>query len=192
MADTLKDWFGTFWKILILPTSGTFSGEAEKAKGKFSSAIGWAVFIAIYSFVLSAIAGINFNADFLIIALLILPSLVVLLPSATHFVLQRVFHQKQYLYDRLLYIFTAILVLFQLIITPVTLFAPSAIVHAANYIVIAYQVVLFIIAIKSIARIRFWQAVITTIITGFAGALILLCTLPVIFSLIGSVSSTMR
>lgn len=192
VTNTLKDWFETFWKILILPTSGTFSEESEKAKGKFSSAIGWAIFIAIYSFVISIIAGINFNADLFIIAMLIFPILVVLLPSATHFVLQRFFHQKQYLYDRLLYIFTAILVLFQLIITPVTFFAPSTIVRLANYFVIAYQLVLFIIAIKSIARIKYWQAIITTIITAFAGILIFICTLPVIFSLIGSVSSTMR
>ena len=192
MADTLKDWFETFWRILTLPTSKTLLEESEKAKGKFTSAIGWAVLIAIYSSVIPTIAGINFNADLLVLTMLIFPILVVLLPSATHFVLLRIFHQKQYLYDRLLYIFTAILVLFQLIITPVKFFAPFTTVRVANYIVIAYQLVLFILAIKSIAQIKYWQAVITTMITVFAGMFIFLCSLPILFSLIGSVSNTLR
>ena len=55
MANTLKDWFGTFWRILVSPTPRTFTEEAEKAEDKFISAIGWTVFVAFYSYLLPLI-----------------------------------------------------------------------------------------------------------------------------------------
>ena len=192
MADTLKDWVGTFWRILISPTPRTFIEEAEKAKDKFTSAIGWTVFIALYAYLLPLIKGPTFNFTLLIYSLLIFPLVIVLVPSATHFVLQRLFHQKKYIYDKILYIYTAILVLFQLIINPVTYFVPQNIALVLNYFFITYQLALFVIATKSIANIKYWQATVTTICSITAGAVIFICALPLITSIMGGVSQTMR
>ncbi len=192
MADTLKDWLGTFWRILVSPTPRTFVEEAEKAGNKFTSALGWTIFIAFYAYLLPLIKGPTFNFTILIYSLLIFPLVIVLIPSATHFVLQRLFHQRQYLYDKILYIYAAILILFQLIINPVTYFAPQKIALALDYVFIAYQFVLFVIATKSIANIKYWQAIVTTICSIAAGAVIFICALPFITSIMGGVSRTIR
>ena len=192
MANTLKDWFGTFWRILVSPTPRTFTEEAEKAEDKFISAIGWTVFVAFYSYLLPLIKGPTFNFTLLIYSLLIFPLVIVLVPSAAHFVLQRLFHQRQYLYDKILYLYAAILILFQLIIAPITYFAPQNIALALNYFSMAYQFVLFVIATKSIANIKYWQAVVTIMCSIVAGAVIFICALPFITSIMGGVSRTMR
>lgn len=188
LSETLIDWLGTFWKILISPTPQTFMEEADKANNKISSAVGWIVFVAFYSYSFPLIRGYAFNFTILIYMLLLLPFIIILVPSATHFVLQRVFHRKQYLYDKVLYIFAAILVLFQIITIPITVLLPSNIASAVNYALIAYQFLLFVIALKSIANIKYWQAAITVIVSAVVGALIVICGLPFITSLMGSVS----
>ena len=166
--------------------------EAEKAKNKFASAIGWTVFVAFYAYLLPLIKGSTFNFTVLIYSLLIFPLVIVLVPSATHFVLQRFFRQKKYLYDKLLYVYAAILILFQLIVSPIAYFVPQNIASVLNYFFITYQVVLFVIATKSIANIKYWQAIVTTICSLAAGALIFICALPFITSIMGGVSQTMR
>lgn len=179
IMETIKDWLGTFWKILIAPTAKTFVEEAEKAQNKFASAILWSVFIAICSYLIPAMAGQVFNGMILIFALLIFPLVIVLVPSVAHFMLQRVFRRKQYLYDKILYIFTAILVLFQLIVN-ISFFMPTNISTVFNYIIVAYQIVLLIVAVKAVAKVNYWQAVSTILASFTAGALIFICALPFI------------
>ncbi len=191
-SEVLKDWLGTFWRILISPSPKTFMEEAEKAGNKFTSALGWAVFIAIYSYLIPAIAGYVFNLTIFALLLLICPLIVVLVPSATHFMLQHVFHRKQYLYDKVLYIYAAILVLFQLIINPIIFFVPSNIASVLNYLLIVYQFALLVIAIKAIANIKYWQAIATILSSVVVGAVIFICTLPVVTSLLSGVSRNMR
>jgi hypothetical protein len=192
IPETMKDWLSTFWRVLASPTPKTFAEEAEKAKNKFSSAIGWAVFTAAYSYLVPALFGQAFDLVFLVIAILIFPIAIVLVPSATHFMLQHAFRRKQYLYDKALYIYTAIFVLFQIIIIPITYLVPSNIVSFVDYIFIAYQFVLFVMAVKAIAKIKYWQAIVTVLVSAIIGALIFICSLPVITSLMSGVSSTLR
>jgi len=192
LSETLKDWLGTFWRILISPTPKTFIEEAEIAKDKLGSAIGWAIFIAIYSYMIPILTGYVFNITILISALLIFPLVVVLVPSAAHFTLKRVFHRKQYLYDKVLYIYTAILVTFQLIITPVTFFISADIVSTLSYLLLFYQFVLLVIATKAIAQIKYWQATATVLSAVIVGATIFICTLPFITSLMSGVTQTLR
>lgn len=190
--ETLKDWLGTFWRILLAPTARTFVEEAEKAQDKFTSAILWSVVIAVYSYIVPALAGYVFDFLVLVIMLLIFPLVVVLVPSAAHFMLQRVFRRKQYLYDKILYIFTAILVLFQFIIGPVAFLFPPNAAFTVNYLLIVYQIVLLVIALKVIANIKYWQAVSTALASLVVGALVFICALPFIFSMIGGVNQIMR
>jgi hypothetical protein len=192
IMEILKDWLGTFWRILVSPSPATFVKEAEKAENKMASAIGWAVFISFYSYLLPLMKGPTFKFTILLYGVLIFPLVIILVPSATHFMLQRLFHRKQYLYDRLLYIFTAILVLFQLIVNPIGYFAPPAIASALSYILIAYQFVLFVIAVKAIAKIKYWQSVVSVFASIAAGALIFVCTLPFITSMMGGINRIMR
>lgn len=190
-SETIKDWLDTFWRILISPTPRTFVEETGKSRDKFASAIGWAVFTAIYSYGMPFLAGYISGLTSFLLLVMILPLVVVLVPSAAHFMVVRVFHRKEYLYDRFLYIFTAILVVFQLIIN-LMFFVPAEVRSVINYLLIAYQFVLFVIAIRAIAKIKYWQAITVTVSSVAAGALIFICTLPVIASLLSGVSRTMR
>ncbi|HEX2996716.1 MAG TPA: YIP1 family protein [Anaerolineales bacterium] len=190
--EIFKDWLVTFWRILVSPSPRTFLEEAEKAENKFPSAVAWAAFIALYSYLfVSLAAGSALSLLLLVAAWLILPLAIVLIPSAAHFMLQRVFHRKQYLYDKVLYIYTAVFVLFQLIIN-LTFLVPANIASVLNSLLITYQFVLLIIATKSIAGIKYWQAIVTVLAAVLAGALVLVCALPVITSLTGSVSGVLR
>jgi hypothetical protein len=191
LSETLKDWFGTFWQILILPTPKTFVDESEKANKKFGSAVSWVIFIILYSYLISAIAGYVLDFTLFIIGALIFPLVIILASSASHFVLQRFFHRKQYLYDKILYIYTAIFVLFQFIINPIIFFSPPT-VSIFNYILIAYQFILLIIATKAIAKVKYWQATITVITALIIGVIIFICVYPFIISLMGGVNRTMR
>lgn len=193
--ETLKDWLGTFWRILTSPTPKTFIEEAEKAENKFASTVGWAVFLSFYAYLLPLLKGFTFDFTVLIAALLIFPIILVLVPSATHFMLQRVFHKKQYFYDKVMYLFAAILVLFQFIASPISYFVPTGMAPVAtviNALLITYQLILFVIAIQAISRVNYWQAIITVLASLAAGTLIFVCTLPMIISVMGGVNRTMR
>ncbi|HSD83957.1 MAG TPA: hypothetical protein VLG46_08875, partial [Anaerolineae bacterium] len=109
----------------------------------------------------------------------------------SHFVLQRVFHRDQYLYDKLLYIYTAILVLFQVISVP-AFFLPAGIASFLTYLLVAYQFVLLVLATRAIAGVMYWQALVTVLSAVAAGALILACTLPVMSSLLSAVTRISR
>ena len=191
-SEVLKDWLGTFWRILISPLPKTFVEEAEKAENKFTSALGWAAFIAIYSYVMpSIITRQVFNFTILALLLLACPLAIVLVPSATHFMLQRVFHRKEYLYDKVLYIYAAIIIVFEIFID-LTFFFPANIASLISYLLRAYQLILLVIAIKAIANIRYWQAIATILCSAIVGVIIFACTLPVVTSLLDGVSRTLR
>jgi hypothetical protein len=191
-SKTLKDWLGTFWQILISPTPKTFVAESDKAENKLGSAIGWAIFLAFYEYVVFALAGDPFDPAVLIVGLIALPLAVVLVPSSVHFILLRIFHRKQYLYDRVLYIFTAILVVFQVIATPLPFLVGLELSSIINYILYVYQFLLFGMAMKAIAKINYWQALITTVSSIMVAAVVFVCTFPFIISIIGGVNRTMR
>ena len=192
MADTLKDWFETFWRILISPTPTTFAQEAEKGTGKITSAILWAIFFAACGYAGGLATGNTFATATLFVVVIVFPLIVLLFSSATHFMLQRVFHKKQYLYDKYLYIYTAIFLLFQFIALPLIFLPPVPILNTANYLIAGYQFLLMIIALQAIAKIQYWQAAVTVLVSALAGIITLICAMPVIYSLMGGVSSTLR
>jgi hypothetical protein len=194
--ETLTDWLNTFWKILISPTPGTIRAEAEKGEGKFFSAVGWLVFLAVYAFIFYIIAAKQVLLTGLVVIVLALPLSVVLFTSAIHFIHQRIFKRKQYLYEKLMYINVAILLPIQIIYTPIwTILLETSwtnISEVLSYAVLLYQIVLLVIAVKTITNLKYWQAVITVFISIIFASLVFLCTIPFILSMIGGVSSTIR
>lgn len=194
--ETLADWLTTFWRILISPTPGTIRAEAQKAEGKFSSAVGWLAFFAVYVFVFYVIATKQVLFTGLIVVMLALPLSVVLFTSAIHFVNQRIFKQKQYLYEKLMYINVAILLPIQMIYTPIwailALRSWTTINSVLSYVVLLYQIVLLVIAVKTLTNLKYWQAVITVFISMIIASLVFLCTIPFILSMLGGVNRTLH
>lgn len=165
MIDTLKDWLGTFWKIIIAPTPKTFLAEAQKADGKFASAVAWLVFCAVYLSVLSNFVIAPASVLSLITAVIVLPMAVVLFTSAMHFAYQRIAHRRQYLFDKMLYLTVSILVPLQFILINVALLLPAQFVAILAFLLLLYQAVLLAVALKAIAKIEYWQALLSVLIS---------------------------
>jgi len=196
LNETLKDWLVTFWKVLISPSPKTFVAEAQKANGKFASAMGWIIFFSIYIFIFSIIALKQVMVIGFIFVVLALPIAIIIFTSAMHFAYQRIFKRKQYLYDKLVYATVAILLPIQFLFVPLsTILFPVLSVSVnsiLNYIIFLYQIVLLVIAFKSITNLKYWQSIATVLISIVVAGLVFLCTIPFLFSLLGGVNSTLR
>lgn len=192
MNATLQDWLGTFWKVLVSPTPRTFLAEAGKASDKFSSAVAWLVIFAIYTYIVGLLGIAPLSVSALVADVLLVPLVVILFTSAMHFVYQRISGRKVYLYDKLLYLTVAILLPLQVVLLPVSLFAPDMIFLILIYALFLYQVALLVIALKTIAQIEYWRALVSVFAAIVAGVFVFLCTLPFIISMLGGVQSTVR
>ena len=197
VKKTLKDWITTFWRVLVSPTSKTFIAESQKAKGKFSSAIGWMIFFAIYLFIFSTIAFKQVQVIGLIFVILAFPLALIILTYVMHFVYQRVFKRNKYLYDELLYINVAILLPIQFLFVPISIIIyPSlptpTMGSILNYGIFLYQIALLVRAFTSITNLKYWQSIVTILISISISILVFLCTIPFFYSLIGGVNNTLR
>ncbi len=162
MKDTLIDWLGTFWKVLISPTPRTILAEAKKADGKFASALGWLVFLGIYLYVIASIAVERAPLSvpiFLTLALGV-PFAVIVAASTMHALCQQAFRRKGYLYDKILYMMVAVLFPVFFIFPPLSIFIPGSVFALLSFILLLYQVMLVTIAIKTIVDIEYWQALV--------------------------------
>lgn len=173
MKEILLDWLGTFLQVLIKPGPQTFLKEAKKADGKFASAIAWLFFYAIYIIVMASIAlGSMLSIPTLLAIIFLIPLAVILFTSVINFICQRVFHRKEYIYDKLLYITVAILLPVFIIFTPILTLIPADVVRILSFVLLFYQVALLTVAVKTIAKIEYWQAFVTVVISIFAGIVI--------------------
>ncbi len=78
MKQTLLDWLGTFWRVLVAPTPKTFLQEAKKADGKFASAVVWLVVYALCVFgAASVVAGSVLDIPALLTILFLIPVVVI-------------------------------------------------------------------------------------------------------------------
>lgn len=194
--ETWIDWLTTFWKILISPTPGTMRKEAEKATDKFPSAVAWLVFFAVYLFTFYTLVVKQLFIAGLIMIVLALPLSVILATSAMHFIQQRIYKRKQYLYDKFLYLTVAIVLPVQILYTPLSAIllvtSQTTIGNVLGYAVLLYQAVLLVIAVKAVTKLAYSEATIIVVVSMIAAALVFLCTIPVMFSIMGGVNSTLR
>jgi len=182
MKETLTDWLGTFWKILILPTPETFRTESKKADGKFASAVGWLVFLAVYLYILIGVvlARVTLSIPTFLGLALAVPLAVILAASAMSFILQRVFERKGYLFDKVMYLGVSVLVPVFFVFASLSLFIPANIFVFITYIFLFYQVALLTIGIKVIADIEYWQAFVSVFLSSVVGLAAFVITLLLI------------
>ena len=173
MKETLLHWFGTFWKVLLVPTPQTFITEAKKAEGKFASAIVWLVFYAIYVVAMASLAiGSMISIPTWLTVAFLIPLAVILFTSVINFICQRIFDQKGYIYEKLLYLTVAILLPVFIIFAPISALIAPEIFKILGFILLFYQVALLTIAVKTIASIEYWQAFVTVVVSIIAGIII--------------------
>jgi len=194
MLKTLMDWLGTFWKVLTLPTAETFRQEAKKAEGKFTSALGWLVFYAVYLYILASLSIVHglLSVPTLIAALLVLPLTVILFTSTAYYLCKRISRQKETLYDQMFYLFVTILLPVFFVMPLLVILFSRDIFELLGFVLLFYQVALLTIATKALAGIEYWQALVVVFFSLVAAILAGIIALITIYATIASPESINR
>ena len=189
--DTLKDWLFAFWKIISRPSAGTFCELAERAEDKLGSSIAWAtstgilVLVSIYSLYRDSFRPLELITD-IIYGIIAFPLLLLVWVFCVRLVAVKVFGQEQISYDALLFAFTSIFVVWWTALIVISL-VPVGIIEILTGIVYFYGLFLAVIAVKAIARLRLWQAIITVVLGTLLSGVGWGCLLYFVLSLINTV-----
>ena len=187
MEATLKDWLGSFWGIIIHPSESTFVNEAQKAEGKTSSAIGWLLFLTVFTHIYNYIVFKSvFSIPVIILTFILIPLDALFLAFCLDTIYRRVFHRKKTYFDEFLYIVVVVLVSSQLFVSLLNLIPAIR----GNYLLLAsylYPIVLLIIAVKSLTKLKGWQSAITVVLSVILALAGLICMPACLFSLMRAV-----
>jgi hypothetical protein len=188
MEATLKDWLGSFWQITVRPSQTTFVNESRKAKGKFVSVIGWLTFIAAFTHLFVYVVYQQFFAPVVIVlTFIVLPIVFLLFAFWLDTVYRRAFHRQKSYYDEFLYLAVVIYVPWTIWSSLLSL-TPSV----GNYLwwaSLLYLVIMLTIAVKSLTKLKTWQAAITVVFGLVLGVMGLICLPAFILSLTRAVPS---
>jgi 4-amino-4-deoxy-L-arabinose transferase-like glycosyltransferase len=182
VKQTLFDWFGTFWKVLVSPTPVTFRDEAQKAHGKFASAGLWLFLFSIYIAILinwAVVGTLTFTSIVAIVAMI--PTAVILFAAVLNFFCSRLFHRKDH-YDELLYVTVAVLLPIFIIFAPLAAFIAPPIFSLIGFILLLYQVAQLTVAVKTIVNIEYWQSFVTVVLAIMVGIVMGFIIFVMIFS----------
>lgn len=175
MGQALRDWLGTFFRILTRPTTTTFQEEAQKAKGKLTGAILWIegmllmVYIAVYLY-----SGYIYPPSAILAAIIFLPIIFLFYVFCVYTICRRVFRCTKEMYDELLYLMTSIGVI-GVSIETFTLCIPAPLNEVLSGGVLIYLAVLLVIALRAIVKLKIWEAIITVILGALLGAIGFMC-----------------
>jgi hypothetical protein len=188
MEATLKDWLGSFWEITVRPSQTTFINESRKTKGKFVSVIGWLIFVATFTHVYVYVVYKQFFAPAVIVlTFIVIPIVFLLFAFWLDTICRRAFHRQKSYYDEFLYLTVVIYV-------PYTIWSSllSLVPSVGNYLwwaSLLYLVIMLTIAVKSLTKLKTWQAATTVILGLVLGILGLICLPAFILSLTRAVPS---
>ncbi len=189
--DTLKDWLVTFWKIIIMPMPETFIKEAKKAKGKFSSAVVWLVFLAVLIHLsIFLLFDYVYPLWVTISTILFVPITFFVFVFFIHMFYQRLFHRKKDYHAEFLYLAVGIFVPFVAIGSIVPMVPQVGTTLA--WISLLYPIILMIIAVSTITKLKAWQSTVTVFLGLFFATLGFLCLPAFFFSMMNAVPGTLR
>ncbi len=156
--EVAKDWLVTFSRIIVKPSPQTFVAEAQKAKGKFASAIAWVAFTAVVVQLIIYNLGGFFSLSKLIKAFLFTPIVFLFFVFCMHNFYQKFFGKKKYYDEEMLYLSVGIFAPFVLAGFLVT-YIP-VVGGVLSWIALVYPVILTVIAVTAITKLKIWQSVI--------------------------------
>ena len=175
--DEIKDWFMTFGRIIENPFPTTFLVEAKKAKGKFAGAIAWIAFVAVFAEANVLILIERFSVSRILKALLFAPIVFIFSVFCIHMFYQKFFGRKKYYYEELLYLIVGIFVPFMLASILASNIPIIGVV--VSLMILAYAVILTVIAVKAITKLKIWQSVIV-VFSGLVVAAIGYFVIPIL------------
>jgi hypothetical protein len=185
--NEMKDWVTTFGVIVAKPFPATFIAEAEKAKGKFNSAVAWVALVAVILEVNYLIALGHFSLSRILKAVLFVPIVFIFSVFCIHMFYQRFFGRKKDYHEELLYLIVGIFVPFTLAATFVA-YIPR-IGEFLSWMAVGYAIILTVIAVKAITKLKVWQSAIV-VFSGLVVAIIGYFVIPIL--IFGVMSSTRR
>jgi hypothetical protein len=187
MEATLKDWISSFWKILIHPSESTFLNESQKAQGKTGSALNWLLFMTVFIYVFNyAVFNYIYPIYVIISSLILIPIDFFILAFCLDAVYRKFSRRKKMYYEEFLYLEVVIFIVSQMLILLLSLI-PAVRNTNLLWVLFLYPVVLLIVAVKSLTKLRVWQATIAVILSVTLAASFLICGPLFLFSLIRAV-----
>ena len=172
--ETLKDWLGTFGKIIVHPTAGTFRDEAKKAPGKLGSAIAWIVVFVITYQVVEYVAGellIDMYSAF--VNVILLPIGFLFFVFCIHLLVKRLFHRKQDHYEEILYLSAGIMLPFMALNILTGRIPVVGLI--LSWVVDVYTLGLMVIAIKAVTGLKAGQAIRVVLLGSLMAGVGFLC-----------------
>lgn len=176
--DVLRDWLFTMSAIMIKPFPQTFIIESKKAKGKFSSATIWLVFIVISINIHVLLVQNAFSVFVLVFTILFLPLVFLFFVFCIHILYKRLFNRKKDCYTELLYLIVGIFtpcILILVLFNQVPIFG-----EILFWATLLYTLFLTIVAVKAITKLKIWQSI-TVVILGSVLAIAGFFCIPIFF-----------
>jgi hypothetical protein len=184
--NELKDWLGTFGKIVMKPLPKTFVAEAAKAKGKFQSAVAWLVFAAIainiYVFLLP---DHYFSLFVLLASIIIVPIVFLFFVFCVHLLGQRLFDRRKDHYSELLYLAVGIFVPYVFLDFLIT--SLPIVGDTLSLVTPLYPLVLTVIAVVAITKLKTWQSIVVVSLASVLATAGAFCIPVFIFGIMGAV-----
>src|SRR5215211_114118 len=173
MKATLRDWLTSFWEITVHPSQTTFINESRKAKGKFVSVIGWLTFVAAFNDLFVYVVYKQFAPLVIVLTFIVGPIAFLLFAFWLDTIYRRAFHRQKSYYDEFLYLTVAIYVPYTIWSSLLRL-TPS-VGHFLWWTSFLYLVIMLTIAVKSLTKLKTWQAATTVIFSLVLGVMGLIC-----------------
>lgn len=192
----LNDWFNDFGRVLIAPHPDTFKEIAKHANDKFSGGVVW-VLLAILAdriclWLSSATEDSNSIAFAwtLVLNLIAAPLLFIFFSYFLNFIYKKMFNRKKDCHEAIYYLSILIFVPLSFV-TAVLRFFPS-VVTWVSWIILGYQLLLLIIAVKAITHLKVWQAVVSVLVSLPLTFFAFICFALWLPSLMDSTANLMR
>jgi len=171
----IKEWLISFGKVLINPTPQTFREIASNSDRKFRAAVLWMVVFCCFLYLFSVLtSGVVLSTVPLLLFMLVIPSGILFWVFCMHLVYRLLFRGRFNLYDGLVCAAVCILIPVNLV-RALLLVIPFA-GPLLSWLVIAYQVILVVVAVQAITHLKYLQAILAVVVSSLitAGAIYLL------------------
>jgi hypothetical protein len=183
--DVLKDWLVTFGMIIIKPLPQTFLMESEKAKGKFTSAFIWLVFVVILMNIHVFLVRKTFLIPAFLFTILFLPIVFLFFVFCIHMLYKRLFKRKKDYYTQLLYLIVGIFVPFTIIYV---CFAQIPVVgEVLFWTTLIYTLILTVVAVTAVTKLKIWQSIAVVLLGSVLAIDGFFCIPAFIFSIMQTV-----
>jgi hypothetical protein len=193
---SLKNWLNAFWRIPLKPFPKTISDVSSYARtNTWQQAVAWSAIIALiyqlhYIFILKNPRPPNLSFWSSMMFIVVLPIELLFFVFWIHTLFHKVFKRKRDCYKELLFVITAIIVGLSLLTIPISLIPQIGV--WLGWAITIYQVLLVLLAIKTITKLMLWESIVVLIFSLLLTASIAVCLPLFIITMLDSTATLLR